>query len=69
MMIFRVSEPDKVQSFRYLRTRRSGKISEATLLVYLRQTFLLGLASKPDSVVTRYIRQLQSEDTGTGKAA
>lgn len=59
MMIFLVTDTKKIRSCRYLRTCRSDRISEATLLVYLRQTLLLSLLSKPESMLARFIRQLR----------
>ena len=69
MMIFRVTDSKKIQSCRYLRTRRSDRISEATLLVYLRQTLLLSLLSKQDSKLASFIRELRQGKDDVGEAA
>lgn len=69
MMIFRVTDPKKIQLCRYLRTCRSDRISEATLLVYLRQTLLLSLLSKQDSKLASFIRGFRRGKDDVGEAA
>lgn len=69
MMIFRVTDPKKIQLCRYLRTRRSDRISEATLLVYLRRTLLLSLLSKRDSKLASFIREFRRGKDDVGEAA
>lgn len=60
LMTYRIRDVRKIQDFRYVRTQRDGYISEATLLYYLRHTFLGSLLSKPESFLTRYISALQA---------
>ena len=60
LMTYRIQDVRKIQDFRYVRTQRDGYISEATLLYYLRHTFLGSLLSKPESLLTRYISALQA---------
>jgi hypothetical protein len=51
LMTYRIQDVRKIQDFRYVRTQRDGYISEATLLYYLRHTFLGSLLSKPESLL------------------
>jgi hypothetical protein len=60
LMTYRIQDVRKIQDFRYVRTQRDGYISEATLLYYLRHTFLGSLLSRPESFLTRYISALQA---------
>lgn len=49
-----------IQDFRYTRTKTTGAISEATMMYYLRRTFLFLLAAAPDSELMQIIQEAKS---------
>ena len=57
MIILREPNLEPVRNFRYIRTSRNGKVSEATLMYYLRRTLLLSLVGRPESMLNKYIQQ------------
>ena len=61
LMIFHdQTDVQEIQNFRYTRTKTSGSISEATMMYYLRRTFLIVLASAPDSAIMQIIREAKN---------
>ena len=60
LMALSVKNPEQVQKFRYLRTYTKGAISEATMMYYFRHRFFASLLRKPESFITRYIREAQA---------
>ena len=62
MLILREPEPERIRAIRYTRTATFGKVSEATLIYYLQRTLLLDLATRPTSMLNRYIQQARGVD-------
>ena len=69
MMLLSDNSPSYIQRLRYLRTMTEGKLSEATLMYYLRRTFFTGLASRPRSFITRFISEAQNPEDWADKAS
>ena len=49
-----------IQDFRYTRTKTAGSISEATMMYYLRRSFLFLLTATPESELVQIIREVKS---------
>ncbi len=61
MMLFHnQTDVQVIQDFRYTRTKTTGAISEATMMYYLRRTFLILLAENPKSELMQLIREAKS---------
>lgn len=60
LMALSVKDPVQVQKFRYLRTYTYGAISEATMMYFFRHVIFAILAWRPESFITRYIREAQA---------
>ena len=60
MLAASVEDSQEVLSYRYLRTNRNELISEATMLVYLRQHFFAIMAMHPLSFITQIILRRQA---------
>ena len=60
MLAASVEDSQEVLSYRYLRTNRNELISEATMLVYLRQQFFAIMAMHPLSFITQIILRRQA---------
>ena len=58
-----ISIADKVPSekIRYLRTPSKGKLSEATIMYYLRQNIFRLMVKNPELCITRFIQEKQTE--------
>ena len=61
MMILQVDNPEEIQRIRYQRTIRPGRLSEATLMEFLRRTFLCGLFARPEKSISPIILNLLLE--------
>ena len=64
MMALTPSIAEQAKKARYLRTQTPGKVSEATILSYLAKNFYHLLLFRPDSGLSRIIRQAQREGDG-----
>ena len=53
-----------IRKFRYMRTPSKVKPSEGTVMYFLRRNLFSMLLQNPDSFVTRFIRERQSETSG-----
>lgn len=62
MMALTPSIAETVRKHRYLRTSSENKVSEATVLEYLRKNFFRLLYLSPNSEVSRFILELQSPE-------
>lgn len=69
LMLLREGDTRKIQGLRYTRTRSEGKVSEATMMYYLRRTLLLGLSSRTDLRITQLIQSIFSNGESQDKAA
>lgn len=49
------------EKIRYLRTPSAGRLSEATLMYYLRQNIFRLMARNPGLCITRFIQEKQTE--------
>ena len=64
MMALTPSIAEQAQKVRYLRTQTPGKVSEATILSYLAKNFYRLLLFRPDSGLSRIIRDAQRAEDG-----
>jgi hypothetical protein len=64
MMALTPSIAEQAQKARYLRTQTPGKVSEATILTYLAKNFYRLLLFRPDSGLSRIIRDAQRAGYG-----
>lgn len=69
LVALKENQHDDVQKLRYLRTQTSGKLSEATVMYYIRKNFILLLMKHPDSFVTQFIRERQIDDSGNSSSS
>lgn len=69
MMALQCEDSGKIQALRYLRTKTNGKISEATMMHYLRKRFFVSLALRPHSFITQYITASQCREECDSEAA
>ena len=60
MLFHDETDVQAIQDFRYTRTKTPGAISEATMMYYLRRTFLILLAAAPESELMQLIREAKS---------
>lgn len=60
MLFHDQTDVQAIQDFRYTRTKTPGAISEATMMYYLRRTFLIVLAASPESAIMQLIREAKS---------
>ena len=56
MMILNVNSTEEIEALRYLRTHTPGRVSESTMMYFLRHRFFWGLLQNPHSFVTQYIQ-------------
>ena len=56
IMILNVNSTEEIEALRYLRTHTPGRVSESTMMYFLRHRFFWGLLQNPKSFVTRYIQ-------------
>ena len=49
----------EIQSYRYLRTQPRNRVSEASIMYYMRKAFFPLMLLNPDSFITRFIREKQ----------
>ena len=61
MMLLSADNTSVIQKIRYLRTSKENKLSEATLMYYLRRTFFGGLHKRPNSFIYAYISESQDD--------
>ena len=66
MLLMSEKDVAEIQKCRYLRTKSENKISEATMLYYLRPRLLFVFANCPDSFVTKIIMAHIDQKSGQG---